>query len=427
MKKVSLMIAALALVLGLSQCKKQEEPVANGQKQHIELTANNGNGGSKVSGSISGADFDLSWQEGDEITVSGGATSDEPLKLSSGAGYTSATFRGDITKVSDDDIVFTVGTIDYMLQGGTAEWIGNNVKLEGKSVFKEDGKYSVDMELPYAVLKLDVSAFASNAKDGGVVVTIKSGNTELASVEGITADSKAVYVALPVVAGSTKYTLVGNGKIAEKTWELAANTFFTAADEHGQPTGEAFVIETVTYHETVSFYGTPGIEWSVCNLGATNGETAASWCGGYYQWAGGNTAIEAWGTGWRRPTKDEWVNLGANNTAKWLGANQTDSGTGFKAPPVNGLLVVKGGKNGNTLDNSVYMFLPLSGYYSSSHTTLNCYNDITYYLSSTLASSGNYYGLFIDWGNYKTPSWQSYNSSSSYYPVRPVYSEPEQK
>ena len=426
MRKVSLMIAALALVLGISQCKKQEKPVANGQKQHIELTANNGNGGSKVSGSISGADFDLSWQEGDEITVSGGATSEQPLELSSGAGTTSATFGGEITKVSDEDIVFTVGTIDYMLQGGTAEWIENNVKLEGKSVFKEDGKYSVDMKLPYAVLKLDLSAFASNAKDGGVVVTIKSGTTELASVKGITADSKAVYVALPVVAGSTKYTLVGNGKIAEKTWELAANTFFTAADEQGHPTGQAFVIDAVTYHETVIFCGTD-IEWSVCNLGATNGETAASWCGDYYQWAGGNTAIEAWGTGWRRPTKEEWVKLGANNTAKWLGANQTHSGTGFKAPPVNGLLVVKGTSGNGTLDNSVYMFLPLSGYYSSSHTTLNNYNDITYYLSSTPAGNGDYYGLFIDWGNSKTPSWKSFNSSNNYYTVRPVYSEPEQK
>ena len=421
------MIAALALVLGISQCKKQEKPVANGQKQHIELTANNGNGGSKVSGSISGADFDLSWQEGDVINVSGGATSDEPLELSSGAGSTSATFRGDITKVSDDDIVFTVGSIDYMLQEGTAKWIEDNVKLEGNSEFKEDGKYSVDMELPYAVLMLDLSAFASNAKDGGVVVTIKSGTTELASVKGITADSKAVYVAMPVVAGSTKYTLVGNGKKAEKTWELAANTFFTAADEQGHPTGQAFVIETVTYHETVSFYGTPGIEWSVCNLGATNGETAASWCGDYYQWAGGNTAIEAWGTGWRRPTKDEWVNLGKNNTAKWLGADKTDSETGFKAPPVNGLLVVKGGKNSNPLDNSVYMFLPLSGYYSSDHVTLNAYNDITYYLSSTPASSGRYYCLFIDWGNSATPSWASSKPSTTYYPVRPVYSEPVRK
>ena len=353
MRKVSLMIAALALVLGISQCKKQEKPVANGQKQHIELTANNGNGGSKVSGSISGADFDLSWQEGDVINVSGGATSDEPLELISGAGTTSATFRGDITKVSDDDIVFTVGSIDYMLQEGTAEWIENNVKLEGKSVFKEDGKYSVDMKLPYAVLKLDLSAFASNAKDGGVVVTIKSGTTELASVKGITADSKAVYVALPVVAGSTKYTLVGNGKKAEKTWELAANTFFTAADEQGHPTGQAFVIEAVTYHETVIFCGTD-IEWSVCNLGATNGETADSWCGNYYgyRWDKEDPATAAWGDGWRLPTQAEWSALVSNNTYRWLNANTLDAATGFTAPPVKGLLVVKGTSGNGTLDNS---------------------------------------------------------------------------
>ena len=34
MKKVTLILAAFALVLGLSQCKKQETPAQSGEKQH---------------------------------------------------------------------------------------------------------------------------------------------------------------------------------------------------------------------------------------------------------------------------------------------------------------------------------------------------------------------------------------------------------
>ena len=424
MKKVSLMIAALALVLGLSQCKKQEEPVANGQKQHIVLTADNGNDGSKVSADFVSANLNLTWDGDEVITVSGGATGTLDKITVDKSNPSKATFEGDIEITDESELfVFTMGeTPNYEGQSGTEdgceEWIHDNISLTGTDVYNLKGQYSVSMKLPYAVLKLDLSAFASDAKDGGVTVTIKSGTTELASVEGITADSKAVYVALPVVAGSTKYTLVGNGKIAEKTWELAANTFFTAADEQGHSTGQAFVIETVTYHETVSFYGTPGIEWSVCNLGATNGETAASWCGSYhkYRYDKVDPANSAWGEDWRLPTYYEWKDLCNNNTYRWLNANAKDDATGFTAPPVNGLLVVKGGKNNNTLDNSVYMFLPLSGVMGSA---VQSQGALAYYWSSTKYDASNTYALFL----HKSKGLVSYGSYKDYsagYSVRPV-------
>ena len=69
MKKLSLMIAALALVLGLSQCKKQEKPVAIGEKQHIVLNAGNGNDGSKVSADFVTEALNLTWDGNETITV----------------------------------------------------------------------------------------------------------------------------------------------------------------------------------------------------------------------------------------------------------------------------------------------------------------------------------------------------------------------
>ena len=96
MKKVSLMIAALALVLGISQCKKQEEPAANGQKQHIVLTADNGNDGSKVSADFDLANLNLTWEGNEVITVSGGATGMLDKITVDESNPSKATFEGDI-------------------------------------------------------------------------------------------------------------------------------------------------------------------------------------------------------------------------------------------------------------------------------------------------------------------------------------------
>lgn len=243
MKKVTLMLAALALVLGISQCKKQGTPQQAGEKQYIELTADNGNNGSKVD-----VDFatipsvmNLTWEEGDVITVSGGATG--TLTLDRGVGTSQGHFSGEITTGSGD-VVFTYKKAaqqnrgsddpDFNNQDGTEEWIKANLVLQATSEYHDNGKYSLTMEMPYAVLKLNLSELVGTKND----VTISAGNSAVATVKNLTkANSEEVYMAVPEV-GEHIYTFSGNDAFAKKPWTLEANTYYTADTE-----GAAIVIE----------------------------------------------------------------------------------------------------------------------------------------------------------------------------------------
>ena len=243
MKKVTLMLAALALVLGISQCKKQGTPQQAGEKQYIELTADNGNNGSKVD-----VDFatipsvmNLTWEEGDVITVSGGATG--TLTLDRGVGTSQGHFSGEITTGSGD-VVFTYKKAaqqnrgsddpDFNNQDGTEEWIKANLVLQATSEYHDNGKYSLTMEMPYAVLKLNLSELVGTKND----VTISAGNGAVATVKNLTkANSEEVYMAVPEV-GEHTYTFSGNDATAKKPWTLEANTYYTANTE-----GAAIVIE----------------------------------------------------------------------------------------------------------------------------------------------------------------------------------------
>ena len=232
MKKVTLMLTALALVLGISQCKKQEQPVQAGEKQRIELTADNGNDGSKVNGSFSAATMNLYWEEGDVITVSGGA--EGTLTLDYGAGTSRGHFSGEIKLGEGGDLVFTwtkpsrEGNSegpDFNNQAGTQDWIIGNLVLEAKTAYNESGKYRLKMEMPYAVLKLNLNALVGEA---GNDVEIKVGSNLVATVTSLAKSaSEEVFVAIPANI-KRLYTFRGNDETIIKTWELKANTFYTA-------------------------------------------------------------------------------------------------------------------------------------------------------------------------------------------------------
>ena len=293
MKKFSLFIAALALVLGTSQCKKEDKPLQNGEKQHIVLTANNGNDGSKVAGQFLSDELDLKWENGDVINVTGGATG--TLSLLEGAGTKSATFEGDIEKVSDETIQFTVGTQPaYLNQTGADSFITDNICLVGFSEYHEDGNYTVDMELPYAVLKLNLSYFGSDAK-AGVDVEIKVQDEPIAKVTGVTSASTEMFVAIP--ADNTEKTYVFNDDV-EKKWTLAPNVFYTKS---GSETGQAIVIEPATPTTPKFTVGMDGdkpitVEFAPGNLwyGKADGEETAAFHFEDNQWETTPTSDDQW-------------------------------------------------------------------------------------------------------------------------------------
>ena len=260
------MLGALALVLGISQCKKQESPVQAGEKQYIEVTASNGNDGSKVNVDFASVPtvMNLTWEEGDVITVSGGA--EGTLTLDEGVGTAQGHFSGEIKKMNDNELVFSYKKAvqergdenpnlpDFSAQDGTETWIENTLYLETKAAYNDNGKYSLQMEMPYAVLMLNLSAFVGTQND----VTIKAGDVPVVTFESLEKDdAEEMFVAVPADGTEQTYAFSGNGRTVEKTWELAASTYYTAEG------GNAVVIKPFLFSvaEGVTVEFAPGNLW----------------------------------------------------------------------------------------------------------------------------------------------------------------------
>ena len=229
MKKVSLMIAALTLVLGLLQCKKDEKPAASGEKQHVVLSASLGDGNSKIAEDGIGG---LKWAEGDVINVFKGeqSLSEDGLTCTDPE---NGIFEGEIATTTGN-ITFTFGTQNFDGQSGL---LNDAISLtSGEVEYKTDGNYNVRMTMPHAVLKLNVSALGTSGK-----LTISDGTSGVASVTNVTTPSE-VFVAVPADGTQKNYTIGFGGKTATKVWTLAA-TFYTKS---GSTTDEAIVIEPDT-------------------------------------------------------------------------------------------------------------------------------------------------------------------------------------
>lgn len=227
MRKISFIMAALALVLGVTQCKKEDKPVASGETQRIVLTASNGNDGSKVVVNETPKMLNLTWQDTDKIAASGAV--EGTLAYKSDVEPGTATFEGSVTRKEGETVTFSIGSApeSFEDQTGDVTWIQNHLYLVGTADYNEEGVYGqdekVEMKLQYAVLKLDLSALGTVE---GTTVTISNASGTVATVTNVTKANKVYYVAMPAAA-STTYTFSGNGKSVEKTWPLEANIFYT--------------------------------------------------------------------------------------------------------------------------------------------------------------------------------------------------------
>lgn len=227
MRKISFIMAALALVLGVTQCKKEDKPVASGETQRIVLTASNGNDGSKVVVDETPKMLNLTWQDTDKIAASGAV--EGTLAFKSDVELGTATFEGSVTRKEGETVTFSIGSVpeSFEDQTGDVTWIQNHLYLVGTADYNEEGVYGqdekVEMKLQYAVLKLDLSALGTEA---GTTVTISNASGPVATVAGVKTTVKTYYVAMPA-AESTTYTFSGNDKSVEKTWTLENNIFYT--------------------------------------------------------------------------------------------------------------------------------------------------------------------------------------------------------
>ena len=265
MKKLSLVIAALAMMLGITQCKKQEDPVGGKLiTQEVTFTTSFGDGSKFNVTEGTGPDagtLSLSWVEGDEITVTDDAATPNVSTLeckSVSDGGKTGTFKGTITSTEGAELTFTVGDEPKYKNQHFTSITKKEIYLKGTSVFKKNGDYGeIPMKLPYAILKVDLAELAPESGSTDVSVKIGGiGGNEVAKVINVSASYCQVYLLLPLTAtGQTTLTFDNNnGKTITKSYPLAPNGFYTG----GGNGGYAPVEPTFSVSETTTVKFSPG-------------------------------------------------------------------------------------------------------------------------------------------------------------------------
>lgn len=238
MKRFSLMIAAIMLLVGFTQCKKDNETPTTDQGVRITLTAGYGQNGGKTDFDPADLEHAFVWSSGTEYINVGGSTSGY-LGCLEGTGNGSSTaipFSGELDKTPEDGetlFFFYLGngnhaganSIDFSNQNGTNVTnchiaIGSDTYTTGKVDF------NAKLEMAMAIAKFDLSAFNDGGSKTQETVYL-SGNDVYSTAAinyntgTITGNSKgqvkvgtageAMYVALiPSVSGKT--TLQFNSK-----------------------------------------------------------------------------------------------------------------------------------------------------------------------------------------------------------------------
>ena len=246
MKKVSLIMGALALVLGLSQCRKPNAPVFNlgdGVVRHVTFTADGDNGtkGQFDVNAFNGLDY--KWDADATISVYEGTATAFTKKIGeltnpAISGYT-ATFSGDLeisegaTKLRFVHLGSGISenSVSFAEQNGTLDEIAAKVIGVCEVDVNETNTYSGNLALPFAIAKFDVSSFGTETGSDVVVknankttMTIDevgnvtfSGNTTV-TMKGVNTDTKGFY--MMAAPGNTTLKFSGNGKDASKDADL---------------------------------------------------------------------------------------------------------------------------------------------------------------------------------------------------------------
>ncbi|MDO5343075.1 MAG: hypothetical protein Q4F69_11580 [Bacteroidia bacterium] len=288
MKKFSLIISALALVLGLAQCaKKPNMPTFNGGYAGVtkEVTFSTGTSGdgSKVTidNSILEELLHYKWENTDVIHVYGSQMGDFTtdgqycgvLKLNKGEGTEDGVFKGILNNVPTTGKLrfyyFGGGnngaTIDLSTQNGRID--NGDASLNKKIVARAEetvsgSEYDKDLEVLYSIIKFDFHNFGAcdltmkgtknnsfYINEHGVMVETAGTTTTL---KGVTAEPGPYYVAV-LPTDVEKFNFAGNGKVGSKTptQPLEANYFYT-------DNGASYVIEVETAADA------PSVETHVC-------------------------------------------------------------------------------------------------------------------------------------------------------------------
>lgn len=173
MKKLTLIVSALALLIGFSQCKKEDiTPNNNGQGVHITLTAGYGQDGQKTDFNTAGS---FVWTNGaTERIYVGGANHTGCIGVLSGTGTgtVNMTFEGNVTPDVGEELHFfylgkgrddsAVSTLDFSSQDGTQANVTNYHIAIGSATYDgTSNSLSATLNMAMAIARFNLSGFGS--------------------------------------------------------------------------------------------------------------------------------------------------------------------------------------------------------------------------------------------------------------------------
>jgi len=413
MQRICIIAAAMALVLGLSQCKKEQPMPANeGESVAISLEIK-GNGNTKVN--VNTVTGEVAYESGDKIyVVSGG-------KYVGTLTHNGSNFGGTITNptVGEPLHFYFLGNVEPEQTLTAGSTTSCSVSISDQTQCMPVIEYAPSNETydsgttTFTAMLLNKCALVKfNVTTVSEAATCITGFNNMVNInfsENCFSYGKEGAGIIKLAAGSgEKYAIllpqdaletgdVGSAYSADITFKgtrgavpvLAENVYLTSGIG-------VYVATAIDFNYPCVDLGLPsGLLWATCNVGATTpegygdyfawGETQPKnyygwenylyYEGGEYPWitctkydydglstllSEDDAATAQWGANWRMPTTEEWQELLNNTTGEWT----TQNG-------VNGLLLTA--LNGNSL------FLPAAG-----HHYYDDFSNVNYYWSSSL-------------------------------------------
>ncbi len=341
MKKLTLIVSAIALLIGFSQCKKEViTPNTTDQGIHITLNAGYGQNGQRTDFNPAGS---FVWtNDATEYVYVGGANHSGCIGVLSGTGNGTATmtFTGGLTTTPNDgELLYffylgkgrdgsPVNTLDFSSQDGTLENVTNyHIAIGSEEYTTGQTSFSATLDMAMAIAYFDLSEFGSgniylNGEDVYSTATINytsgsiSGNSK-GFINVGTADSK--YVALiPSVTTSTTLNFNSSSKTGSMTFNNGIKTgYYYTGDSYSALTVSA---ETGTgIPGTFSVSATKKVFFSKGNLQYQASTGTWRFAENQYDAIGNNAGNNNFTD--TRSTQSDWIDLFGWGTSGWNNGN----------------------------------------------------------------------------------------------------------
>ena len=358
MKKISTIIIAAALLMGMAQCKKQETPASEGNVVRITLNVGGNNNGSRVIVDLT-ANQQVQFENGDQIVVASSG------KVVGTLDHDGTTFSGEITNHTEGQPLYfyVLGNKQGEVANGTTELTVDisdqsaELPILSYAASNEDytsatTEYSATLRNKCALVKFTYAAGTTETVTVGGMKTVASvnfANPAITAMETETTGSITLHpdaqsntvkwaILLPQNAVEVASVTIGNdNNFTASVPTVGVGQYYVGNDNNG------VMIESATpagEHGYVDLGLPSGLLWATCNVGADSPEEY----GDYFSWAetetktdyswgtygygtegntskynradglttldsGDDAATVLWGADWRIPTKAEWEEL----------------------------------------------------------------------------------------------------------------------